>query len=139
LDKNLRKWGVLSGEEVSKIDLTRKPSMDIGKEMGISTESIKLDKEMNRAVRNILFFILNDDYMKVYNDIDCNKDGNLSVSEINLWFCRNRLKTNDQVMIRQWRNIVGLCMKIIDHDNNGSVSRDEFPSLYKFLRMYERF
>jgi len=65
LDKNLRKWGVLSGEEVSKIDLTRKPSMDIGKEMGISTESIKLDKEMNRAVRNILFFILNDDYMKV--------------------------------------------------------------------------
>jgi len=76
--------------------------------------------------------------MKVYNDIDCNKDGNLSVSEINLWFCRNRLKTNDQVMIRQWRNIVGLCMKIIDNDNNGSVSRDEFPSLYKFLRMYER-
>lgn len=61
LDKTIRKWGLISGEPVAEVDLTRKPSMNLGKELGINKESIKLDKEMNRAVRNILYFILNED------------------------------------------------------------------------------
>lgn len=30
-------------------------------------------------------------------------------------------------------------MKVIDNNNDASVSLNEFPMLYKFLRMYERF
>jgi len=54
LDKTQRKWGLISGEPVQNIDLTRKPTMDLGKELGISKESMKLDNEMNRSVRNML-------------------------------------------------------------------------------------
>lgn len=54
LDKMARKWGVLNGEEVAKIDLARKPSMDLGLAGGITKESMKLDKEMDRSVRNMI-------------------------------------------------------------------------------------
>lgn len=118
LDKQMRKVGVLNGE-VSKIDLTRKPSMDMGMEQGVTDDSRKLDREMERSVRNMLYFALNDDYAQVFKEIDNNGDRSLSASEINLWFCRNRLKTNDQVAIRKWRNIIMLGLKIIDNNNDG--------------------
>lgn len=53
LDKTARRWGVLNGE-IYNVDLTRKPSMDLGLVQGISETSMKLDKEMNRSVKNIL-------------------------------------------------------------------------------------
>jgi len=118
LEKNLRKVGVLDGE-VATIDLSRKPSFDLGLVEGLTQDSMKLDKVMERSVKNILFFILDEDYTQSFKNIDCNGDGSLSGSEINDWFCRNRLKTNDQVAIRKWRNIIVLCLKIIDNDNNG--------------------
>lgn len=52
LDKNVRKVGVLNGE-VESIDLTKKPVFDLGAN-GISVESMKLDKEMNRSVKNLM-------------------------------------------------------------------------------------
>lgn len=52
LDKNLRKIGVLNGE-VATIDLSKKPVFDLGVN-GISNESMRLDKEMNRSVKNLL-------------------------------------------------------------------------------------
>lgn len=128
LDKQMRKIGVLNSD-IAKIDLTRKPSMDLGKTQGITAESMRLDKEMSRSVKNILYFILNNDLKSTFASIDINGDGTLSVSEINMWFCRNRLKTNDQNLIRRWRSIILLCLKIIDKDSDGYVSESEFPKL----------
>lgn len=53
LDRQMRKVGVLNGE-LSTLDLSRKPTMDLGLLQGISTQSMKLDKEMSRSVKNIL-------------------------------------------------------------------------------------
>lgn len=53
LDKQMRKIGVLDGE-LATVDLSRKPTMDLGLLQGISPQSMKLDKEMSRSVKNIL-------------------------------------------------------------------------------------
>lgn len=127
LDKQMRKIGVLNGE-VETIDLSKKPVLNLGVN-GITPESIRLDKEMSRSVKNLLYFILNNDLSETFDSIDANGDRHLSVSEIGQWFCRTRLKTNDQLLMRKWRNIINLCMKIVDQNNDGSVSKSEFPLL----------
>jgi len=66
---------------------------------------------------------------EIYKQIDVNGDRKLSVSEINQWFCRNRMKTNDQVLIKRWRQIIILCLKVIDKDGDGYVCEKEFPKL----------
>jgi len=53
LDRQMRKVGVLNGE-LATLDLSRKPTMDLGLLQGISNQSMKLDKEMSRSVKNIL-------------------------------------------------------------------------------------
>jgi len=51
-DKQMRKVGVLNGE-VSAMDLSKKPSLNLSVG-GVRDENMRLDKEMNRSVKNLL-------------------------------------------------------------------------------------
>jgi len=96
LDKNMRREGVLD-LELRNLDLKKLPTIHMQEDCDM--EDFKED--VHRLCKSIQFWVFDDNFSSVFQEIDMSHDGKLSLDEVHRWFVRTKLQGCDMNTIRK--------------------------------------